>query len=58
MLVNNAIYTGPAAMVRFVELTAEQLDAPGCRPTWSAQVVVIKAVLPVMPGGLGGRSST
>ncbi len=47
VLVNNAIYTGPGAMVRLVDLTPEQLETRlGANVT--AQVVLIQAVLPSM----------
>jgi NAD(P)-dependent dehydrogenase (short-subunit alcohol dehydrogenase family) len=53
VLVNCAIYTGPGGMVPFVDLTVEQLETR----LWgnvSAQVVLIKAVLPSMLAAGGG----
>ncbi len=47
VLVNNAVDTGPGSMVRFVDLTVEQLERK-LLANVVAQAVVIKAALPAM----------
>jgi NAD(P)-dependent dehydrogenase (short-subunit alcohol dehydrogenase family) len=47
VLVNNAVDTGPGSMVRFAELTIDQLERK-LKANVVAQAVLIKAVLPSM----------
>jgi NAD(P)-dependent dehydrogenase (short-subunit alcohol dehydrogenase family) len=47
VLVNNAVDTGPGSMVRFTELTTDQLERK-LRANVVAQAILIKAVLPSM----------
>lgn len=53
VLVNNAITTGPGGMVRFLDLTPDQLETR-LRANVVAQVVVTQAVLPAMLAAGGG----
>lgn len=53
VLVNNAITTGPGGMVRFLDLTPDQLETR-LRANVVAQVMTTQAVLPTMLAAGGG----